>query len=215
VKLVVFDLDGTITRHDTLLPYVLGFLRERPWNLTGLLRVLPVLLDFALGRADHGQLKSALIQGTLGGSSRRELESWTARFVPQLRSGGLFREALEQIARHKRQGDRLVLMSASTDLYVPRIGRELGFADIVCTELRWVGDRLSGELVSPNRRGSEKAACLKALRQRYPGLRTLAYGNAASDLEHLKLADEGILVNGSRRARREAQRSGITCVQWA
>ncbi len=35
VELAVFDLDGTITRRDTLVPYVFGFLRRAPWRASG------------------------------------------------------------------------------------------------------------------------------------------------------------------------------------
>ena len=31
--LAVFDLDGTITRHDTLLPFLGGYLLRHPWRL--------------------------------------------------------------------------------------------------------------------------------------------------------------------------------------
>jgi len=214
VNLAVFDLDGTITRHDTLFPYVWGFLKRRPWRCPGLLFVLPTLVQFALKRADHGQLKSALIRATLRGCTRAEIDAWTARFVPNLLAHGLFADALDRIAAHCAQGDRLVLMSASTDLYVPAIARELGFAEVVCTGVRWNGDRLSGELTTPNRRGAEKAHCLRDLRAHHPGLATTAYGNARSDLEHLRLADKAVLVNGTGRARREAARDGIACVDW-
>jgi HAD superfamily hydrolase (TIGR01490 family) len=213
-KLAVFDLDGTITRKDTLVPYVLGFLRSRPWRLAGLARALPVLVHYGLGRADRGDVKSWFIRTTLGGASRQELLRWTARFVPQLTAGGLHQEALEHITQHQRAGDRLVLISASTDLYVPAIGEALGFADVICTELRWDADRLNGKLASPNRRGAEKTLIFQELRQRYPGRQTVAYGNARSDLDHLKLADEAFLVNGSGRARREALGAGINCVRW-
>jgi phosphoserine phosphatase len=42
----------------------------------------------------------------------------------------------------------------------------------------------------------------------------VAYGNAASDLPHLKLADRGVLVNGARGARELAKRDGVICVDW-
>jgi phosphoserine phosphatase len=41
-----------------------------------------------------------------------------------------------------------------------------------------------------------------------------AYGNAASDIAHLKLVEHGVLVNGSAAARREAARAQITCTEW-
>ena len=215
MRLAVFDLDGTITRHDTLARYVLGFLiRKRPWRLPALLLVLPALLGFALGRIDRGGLKSAFIRATLGGCQREELEAWTATFVGGLIAHGVFPQALAAIAAHSRAGDRLVLMSASPDLYVPAIASALGFAEFICTGVRWDGERLNGALTTANRRGEEKARCLEALRARYPGIEGVAYGNAASDLPHLKLVEHGVLVNGSAAARRKAVREGINCREW-
>ena len=212
--LAVFDLDGTITRHDTLVPYVLGFLRSHPARLPGLLFPVPTLVRFALRQADRDDLKSALIRGTLGGCTRAELDAWTARFVPRLLAAGVRSDALSCIARHRARGDVLVLMSASVDLYVPAIGHALGFDEVVYTELRWQGERLEGSLAGPNCRGAEKARALKALLGRHPGFEVTAYGNAASDFGHLCLADHGVLVNGSRRTRRIAEGLGLSCATW-
>jgi phosphatidylglycerophosphatase C len=212
--LALFDLDGTITRHDTLLPYLCGFLRRRPERLLRLPQVLPALGRFALRRADRGALKAAWIASVLGGCTRAELAAWTARFVPQLIGHGLIADAVATIEAHQRAGDYLVLLSASPDLYVPAIGRALGFAQVVCTGVEWNGEYLSGRLATPNRRGAQKARCLEALRQEHPSLPIVAYGNAAGDLEHLALADRAVLVNGSAGARRAAARLGVTCVTW-
>jgi phosphoserine phosphatase len=184
------------------------------WRIIGLIRVVPTVVAYILRAADEGQVKAAFIKATLGGSKRSDIDAWTARFVPRLLERGLFAGAVEQIAVHQRQGDHLVLMSASTDLYVPAVGRALGFAETICTGVRWNGDRLNGELTTPNRRGEEKARCFTALREQHPGLATAAYGNAAADLPHLRLADQGILVNGKSRAQLAAARDGITCVEW-
>jgi phosphatidylglycerophosphatase C len=210
----VFDLDGTLTRHDTLLPYLTGFLRQDPQRVVRLARVLPVLAGFAVGRADRGALKSAAIRAVLGGRTRAELEAWTGEFVSQLIPGGLYRDALAALEQHRRAGDHLVLLSASPDLYVPAIGRALGFAQTVCTGVAWEGERLTGRLTTPNRRGAEKTRCLAALRREHPGLEVVGYGNAASDLDHLALADHGTLVNGSAVARRAAAGLNIACVTW-
>ena len=212
--LALFDLDGTITRHDTLFPYVHGFLHRHPLHAPGVLRVIPAVVGFAVGSLDHGALKATFIRGTLGGCSRAQLDAWTARFVPRLLAHGLFADALSAIEQHRRSGDELVLMSASVDLYVPAIARALGFSQCICTAVRWDGDRLDGALASPNRRGPEKARCLEALRGRFPQMPIIAYGNAASDLEHLRRADRAVLVNGSVRARRSAAAAGIGTVTW-
>lgn len=175
--------------------------------------MFPALLRFAR-RRDRGALKAAFIRAALGGCSRALLEAWTARFVPRLIEHGVWPDALECIARHRAQGDRLVLMSASVDLYVPAIARALGFAEVLCTPLRWRGDTLDGALAGPNCRGAEKARALKELRGRHPGLGVTAYGNARSDLGHLCAADRGVLVNGGPQTRRAAERLGLTCLTW-
>jgi len=215
VRLAVFDLDGTITRHDTLAPYVFGFLlRKRLWRAPALLLLIPVLFCYALGLIGRGGLKSAFIRAALGGCRHKRLERWTATFVERLLANDLFPQALEAIQAHARVGDYLVLLSASTDLYVPAIARALGFQEVICTGVRWKNERLRGTLTTPNRRGAEKARCITALRARHPETQAVAYGNAASDLEHLKLVERGVLVNGSRSARREAVRVGISCTDW-
>jgi phosphatidylglycerophosphatase C len=177
-------------------------------------RVLPTLLRFAAHAADRGELKAAFIRGTLGGVTRSELEAWTARFVPRLIARGLHQDALACLARHRAQGDLLILMSASVDLYVPAIGAALGFDETLCTPVCWNGERLDGALAGANLRGAEKARALKQLRGRHPGRPVTAYGNAASDLGHLCLADHGVLVNGAARTRRAGAHLGLECVRW-
>ncbi len=214
MRLVIFDLDGTLTRHDTLGAYVVGFHSRRPWRLWRAVGALPALIAFVFGRADRGALKGALIHATLGGHKRSELEAHTERFVTRLLARGMHTDALAALAAHRAEGDVLVLLSASTDLYVPAIGTRLGFTQVICTGVRWRGAYLDGELVTANRRGAEKTRCLAQLRAQFPGLPTVAYADSASDLDHLAQVDSPALVNGSLGTRRRAAQLGITTLRW-
>ncbi|HWM66670.1 MAG TPA: HAD-IB family hydrolase [Steroidobacteraceae bacterium] len=209
MQLAVFDLDGTISHRDTLLPYVMGFPMSAPRKLLGVLVFCGTLALFVLGLRDHGQVKSAFIRSTLRGKTRAQVQAWTAEFVPSVLKDGVFADALNRIAHHRKEGARLVLMSASTDLYVPAFATALGFDEVICTGIQWNGDRLDGHLTTPNRRGPEKTRCFEALRQAHPGLTTAAYGNAGSDLDHMRLADHPLLVNASKSSQRKASRLGI------
>jgi phosphatidylglycerophosphatase C len=164
-----------------------------------LLLIVPGIARFAIDR-DRGALKGALIRAVLGGAQRAVLERWAERFVSTLLHDRLHPDALAAIAAHRERGDRLLLMSASTDLYVPRIGRALGFDQVICSELRWREDgRLDGRLASANCRGEEKRRCLAAVIARDAPGRVCAYGDSRSDLAHMQLAHEGYLINVSPR----------------
>jgi HAD superfamily hydrolase (TIGR01490 family) len=210
MRLVVFDLDGTITYRDTLLPYVTGYLARSRRSRLRMARLLPTLAAFGIGVADHGDVKSAFIRSTLGGATRAQLTTWTDEFVPWVIDHGSSPGALAMLKAHRDAGDLLVLMSASTNLYVPQIGQALGFNEVICTGVAFdAAGRLDGALTTPNRRGPEKVRCFEALQHQHPGMQTVAYGNAASDLAHLKLAAVPRLVNASPRTIRHAAILGI------
>lgn len=212
--LAVFDLDGTITRHDTLVGFVLTCLHRRPWRLPRLLLVPPLALHYLIHR-DRGRFKGALIRATLGGLAAGELARCAERFVPRALRDDTFAEAVQAIAAHRDRGDRLLLMSASVDLYVPLIARALGFEHSICTKVRWRGDgRLDGRLATANCRGEEKKRCLQALIARQAPQRIYAYGNSGADLPHMALAQHGYLVNPSLRLQRAAG-PGIQVLHWS
>lgn len=212
-SLAVFDLDGTITRRDTFAPFLSGFLWRRPWRLPRLLLALPAAVKFAFNR-DRGIFKGAVLHATIGGAKRATVERWAERFVAALLHQGLYAEALSAIAMHRTRGDRLLLMSASTDLYVPRIARALGFDETICSEVRWRADgRLDGRLATANCRGEEKRRCLAAVIARDAPGRVYAYGDSRADLAHMQLVQEAYLVNPTVRL---TQRAGphVRALKW-
>jgi phosphatidylglycerophosphatase C len=211
----VFDLDGTLTWRDSLMQFLASFLRRRPWRMLGLWRLPFALIGFVVRRHDRGELKSAVIRMIMGGESRAVIDRCAESFVDSLSLLQRFRPAgLAVLEAHRAAGDHLILLSASPDLYVPRIGRSLGFERTLCTEIRWQAERLDGALLTPNRRGAEKLRCLEWLRVQYPDLPVVAYANSASDLDHMRHADKALLVNGSAAARRSAAQLGIPCADW-
>jgi HAD superfamily hydrolase (TIGR01490 family) len=212
MQIAVFDLDGTLTRRDTLWPYLRGWARRYPragfWP-----RVLAAVGRYPFER-DRGLLKSRLIRIAMGGATRESVLAWTQDFVAGLGEAELCPGALAALARHRSAGDRLVLLSASADLYVPHIGRRFGFHETICTEVAWRDGRLDGALASENRRAAEKRRCVDALRARHPGARLAAYGNARSDFDHLAAVEEPVLVNASPSLRREGRKRGFRTEEW-
>lgn len=213
MALAVFDLDGTVTRRDTFVPWLCGWLRRHPETRRRGREVAALWRYFTAG-GDRGRLKSDLIRSCMAGRTRAEIAAWTREFVAGLAEGDFCPGALRAILRHHAAGDRVILLSASVDLYVPEIGARLGFDETLCTGIAWDGDRLDGSLTTANRRAEEKRRCVEALRARFPGERIAAYGNSRSDLPHLVAVDDPLLVNGGFRARAAARAAGIPVADW-
>jgi HAD superfamily hydrolase (TIGR01490 family) len=211
--LAVFDLDGTLTYGDTLLAFLLLALRARPARLLGAWRLPGLALRYLVDR-DRGRLKGALVAALLADATRDDVAGLAVALVARLKVHELRAGALAAVDAHRRAGDRLVLLSASPDLYVPSIASALGFDECVCTELRWRDGRLDGGLVTKNRRGEEKQRVVRGLLDRLDPPCSAAYGNAASDLSHLVLVTRPLLVNANRRARALAAMRGVPTADW-
>jgi phosphatidylglycerophosphatase C len=211
---VIFDLDGTLTRRDSYVAYLAGFFIRHPWRLPRVLTLPLALFKFAVGRLDNTELKRHCLHAVLGGASQHDVAMWTRTFVDCLVAKGLRRDALDMLERYRQRGDLLVLLTASFDLYVHEVARRLGFEEVICTKAEWVDGRLSGRLAGPNHRGEEKVRCLLRLRHDHVGAPVIAYADHHTDLAFLGLADCGILVNGTSKTRQLAKQKGIACAIW-
>ena len=214
-RVAVFDLDGTISASDTFLLYLWGWLRQHPRRCLQAWRLPAVLARYLFGGFDRGRFKSDLLRVVIGPAARAEVMAWSEAFVAGLAPPFLHVQALAAISRHREAGDRLVLLSASVDLYVPLIGARLGFDETICTGVAWDGDRLDGRLTTANRRGDEKRRVIDTLRAQFPGATFAAYGNAGSDFAHLSCVEEPLLVNASAGARRRGKRLGLPTADWS
>jgi phosphatidylglycerophosphatase C len=101
-----------------------------------------------------------------------------------------------RLTEHLTAGHRVILLSASPDLYVEAVGRALGIPEVLCTRVRRAPDGWDGALDGPNCKGDEKLARLRAHlgANTWPG-ESFAYGDSKSDLPVLRWATHGFLVN--------------------
>ena len=214
-RIALFDLDGTLTRRDTYVPFVLGLLLRRParWVRTPLLLV--AALRYVLGQLDRGGLKGSILHLLFAGLPRNVLQDWATRFAAAALATRMHEAGVAALKSHLQAGDHVVLLSASPDLYVPLVGRELGVHEVHCTRIRWAGERLDGRLAGPNMRDQAKARVLGQLRQAHPGLPVIAYGNSAPDLIHMRLCEEAVYVNPAAAETASLAAAGMHCVHWS
>lgn len=194
-RLVVaaFDFDGTLTRRDTLMPFLLRGLGWRRFVLA-LLTCLPWLLGYALRLVANDVAKQKLLLVTLKGKSVEDLQRWTQGWMAHDFEASLRDWTLARLRWHQAQGHCCVIVSASPDIYLESVALELGCDGIVCTGMEILNGRLTGLMLTPNCHGEQKVLRLKAwMTGRFggdaaDGLTLFAYGDTTGDLPMLRLA---------------------------
>ena len=216
-SIAVFDLDETITRSDTFLWFLIGCLVRSPqrWYVAPLL-AWAVLL-FAAGRRDNSWLKSYFLKWIVGGRRQCAIGAWVDTYVTRILQREVLPGARAELARLRRSGVRLVLASASPDIYVESLGRRLGFEHVVCTRVARLADgRWSGALEEGNCYGAEK----KRRVERYLAARgerlcdVAFYSDHHSDLPLFEAAGQRFAVNPTPTMADLARRMGIPMLHW-
>ena len=187
-----FDFDGTLTRRDTLLPFLargLGW----PRFLGVLLRCLPWLLAYALRLTANDVAKQKLFLTAFKGRTVLEVQHWSSRWLALDLPGQLQDWTTDRLAWHQAQGHCCVMVSASPDIYLSEVAKKLGFEGLICTEMEVIDERLTGLMQTPNCYGEQKVVRLTSwLAQRFgeqaDALTLHAYGDTPGDWPMLRMA---------------------------
>ena len=198
--LAAFDLDGTLTRRDTLMPFLRRSVGPRSAYRAALTSALPLARAAALGGSHRDTAKAAVLRRVLAGVPLARLTEAAEAYADHVVARGLRPDIRARVEWHRAKGHELVLVSASPELYVAPIGRRLGFDAVLATRLEVDGTGvLTGRLAGNNCRGPEKVARLRAWRAEGLVL-AYAYGDSAGDDEMLALAAEPLRVRRRRSA---------------
>lgn len=186
-NLALFDFDGTITLGDTFTPFI-RFALPRSRIIVGSLRLLPQIVGYRLGRVPATRMRQAIVRVAFAGRAETELRELGARYAETL--GSVMRpEALERIAWHQSNGDRVVVVSASLELYL-RPWCDARGLELICAELESNQGVLTGRYVDGDCTGQEKARRVRARYDLDECATIYAYGDTDEDQALLALANK-------------------------
>ncbi|AWN14879.1 HAD family phosphatase [Salinisphaera sp. LB1] len=214
-RIVVFDLDVTLTEYDTFLPFIVGYLRHHRKRRSLMLWRLPLALLKFWRWGDRTWFKTEMLRAFIGGEPRARVAAWSERFVDDLLAEAMRDQGLVQLREFQSQGVRVVLASASFDIYVERIAAKLGIEEVLATRSAWNSrGRLVG-MDGQNCRDDEKLRRVKALSgMPEDGAGVAAYSDSHADLPLLSWAEHGVAVCPSKRLFHQVGGLGLEVVRW-
>jgi len=183
----VFDFDGTLTRCDSMLPFLYWAVgRFRFW--WGILVLSPMLLRYALRLVPNWRAKEAMLSCFFANWSEERLEKVGQRFAVQVLPQLLRTEALQRVRWHQEQHHHLVILSASLEAYLWPLGENMGFDQVISTQLEVQSGIVTGRILGKNCYGKEKVERLKAYLGDLSDYCLYAYGDSLGDRELLNVA---------------------------
>jgi len=186
----VFDLDGTLTFSDSLLPFLRFVAGDRAFFLR-LPLVAAILAAMALRLVSRQRAKELVLRMFLRGRSRAELERQGERFARDRLPAMLRPQASARLRWHQSRGHHSVVATASLALYVAPWAAGAGFDDVLATELEYDAHGCAtGRILGENCRGEEKVRRLQERLGELSGLALHGYGDSAADRAFLAYCTE-------------------------
>ncbi len=214
--LAVFDVDDTLIRGDSL-KWFGWYVFKRGGLKTSCLPALVLCsVKYLFGLCGVGEFKAAGLKTLLSGTSVSAAEQLAEGFASELLMGKLFSLGTERIRWHQERKHRIVLLSASPEIYLKQFASLIGADTLICTRLIARDGYLTGALAGENCKGEEKLKRLssEATLHGADWGASYGYGNSAEDIPFLQALGNPTAVNPDSRLKQTALQLGWKIENW-
>lgn len=215
MSVAFFDLDRTLISTNSATGWIkrerrLGFL-----SATDVLRGGWWLFKYQLGIADLDYAIREAV-GRLEGDEEAEIRRrthayWREEVLATVRPG-----ARRAIARHRRAGDQIVLLTSSSNFMSEVCCEDLGLDDFLSNRFEVVDGVFTGKPIEPLCFGAGKVThaerCVQALGSTLA--RSTFYTDSYADLPALEAVGHPVVVHPDPRLARTAKKRGWPIVDW-
>lgn len=209
-----FDLDETLIGVNSANLWVRYQWESGQMSAVDLARSLTWLLRYKFSLIDMQQVVSRVarrLEGTPEAQMRDDVRAWFERevrphFIPEM---------IERVASHRREGHRVVLLTASSPYIAEQAAAHAGLDDFICTRFEVRDGLFTGRLIEPMCYGVGKVDLARrwARERGFDLSHSYFYTDSYTDLPMLEAVGYPVVVNADPRLDRHAKRVGYE--QWS
>lgn len=188
MNIAFFDFDGTLIKKDSFILFVEYISSKKKYYIGWLVIVYYYLLS-KLGFISSQGFKEEVISYFMKGREVSELNTYAINFAENVIPKKLTNQAIQQLRYHKDAEDKIVIVSASLDLWLQNWCKTRGF-DLVCSIAEVKDDRITGKLVGRNCIGVEKVSRIKKAYKLEEYSKIYVYGDSENDRPMLSLGTD-------------------------
>lgn len=214
-QVAFFDLDRTITGAVSGRLLVTGAYRRGLMKKSDILLALWLSFAYRLKLRDPVAIMNEMILWVKG-IKVSDFSDLCSEVVNEDLIPSVFKEAAAEIALHRGNKVRTVLLSSSVRQVCREISAHLGINDIICSELESSEGLLTGLPLDNLCFGEEKARRLTKYceNHNYSPDNAWYYGDSISDLPALSIVGNPVCVNPDRQLEKEARKRGWKICWW-
>lgn len=195
INLALFDFDGTLCKKDSFTGFIFYALSKRHIVKQGL-KILPWIQAYYLNIYPANSMRIKLFNAMFKDAKASEIQDIAEEYAHQL-MGQLDVKIYQQLLDHQEQGDDVVLVSASIDIYLEIICHLLNI-NLICTGTKIINGKYSGDYSTPDCSCEQKKIRILERYNLDQYQKIYAYGNSEEDLDMLSLADFKYMVGEDR-----------------
>ena len=195
INLALFDFDGTLCKKDSFTGFIFYALSKRHIVKQGL-KILPWIQAYYLNIYPANSMRPKLYRAMFSGADTSEIQQLAKEYAQHLMSQ-LDPQLYQQLLDHQEQGDDVVLVSASIDIYLQLICDLLNI-DLICTGTEIIHHQFTGNYSTPDCSSEQKKYRILERYNLDKYQKIYAYGNSEEDLDMLSLADFKYMVGEDR-----------------
>jgi HAD superfamily hydrolase (TIGR01490 family) len=187
-KLILFDFDGTLTKKDTLIEFIIYY-KGKMKLYFGFFVNLISLFKYSIGLISNSRLKEIIVSQFFKGESVLKFNQKGEEFARDIIPDLLKKDAIRTLEDYIRCNDnRIIVVTASCSNWIKPWTDKMGI-ELIATELEVVNDQLTVKIKGKNCYGPEKVSRIKSYIDTADYDTIISFGDSKGDKQMLDIAD--------------------------